>query len=148
MVTRNLPRPELRVGRSPEWGVLGGSDKVPMKQQACGGAHCRPRQTPLENLPGLLLKAVTVLAMVESGPGGLLVVSFLPTAVMPGVMADPAPVRQGGWEHTNVSAPRESLAETLSGVFPAEADGIGLPCSSSLRHAFSILAFRVAELSQ
>lgn len=89
-----------------------------------------------------------MLAVLESGPGGLLVVSFLPAAVMPGVMAARVPVRQGGWEHTNVYAPRELLAETLSGVFPAEADGIGLPCSSSLRHAFSILAFRVAELSQ
>ena len=60
----------------------------------------------------------------------------------------PCARKAGGWEHTSVYAPRESLAEALSGVFPAEADGIGRPCSSGLRHAFRSLAFRVAKLSQ
>lgn len=29
MVTRNLPRPELKVGRSPEWGFWGAVTKCP-----------------------------------------------------------------------------------------------------------------------
>lgn len=53
MVTQNLPRLELRVGR------LGGGDKVPMQQQHLG-ATVAPRQTPLEKFPGLSLKAITV----------------------------------------------------------------------------------------
>ena len=40
-----------------------------------------------------------------------------------------------------------SRLQKLSGVFPAEADGIGLPRSSSLRLAFSILAFGVAAFT-
>ena len=81
--------------------------------------------------------------------GGLLLLSlFFPHLSRARGNGSPWAVRQGDWEHTNVYAPRESLAETLGGVFLAEADGIGLPCSSSLRRASSILAFRVAELSQ
>lgn len=84
-----------------------------------------------------------VLALVKSG-GSLEGISrslFSPSLSCKGV-------RQGSWEHTNVYAPRESLAAATGGVFLAEADGIASPCSSSLRLAASILAFRVAELSQ
>ena len=72
-----------------------------------------------------------MLAGVESGPGGLLVVFFLPAAVMRGVMAAPVPVRWAGWEYANVYAPRESLAETLV-FFLLRLMALGCPAAPAL----------------
>lgn len=130
----------------------GGGAKMPVKQQSCRGALLQtPEAASTWKTSRTIVKVITVcwLGEVCSILGGLLLLSlFSPHLSCARGNGSPWAIRQGGWEHTNVYAPRESLAETLGGVFLAKADGIGLPCGSSLRRASSILAFRVAELSQ